>query len=166
MPLPSNILLLGSSLTALGGGIEVHDREVVEAIAAHWPAVRLTAVLACEPVLARPSLLRGEARSRLVVDGAPANVAPLRRKASFVAAALRAALRSRPDLVVCGHVNYAALAWAIARARGAPWVAMVHGIEAWAPSHLAALALRHADRVLSVSRYTAAKVGESCGVDP
>jgi glycosyltransferase involved in cell wall biosynthesis len=73
----------------------------------------------------------------------------------FVLRAIFAALRSRPDLIVCGHINVAGLAWAIAAITRSRSALLAYGIEAWAPPVHARWAARRMARVLPVSRFTA-----------
>jgi phosphatidylinositol alpha-1,6-mannosyltransferase len=71
--------------------------------------------------------------------------------------ALRAALRRRIDVVICGHLYMTPLAWLIARLKGAKLIVQLHGIEAWPrPSRLRRTATEAADLVLCVSRHTRA----------
>jgi phosphatidylinositol alpha-1,6-mannosyltransferase len=68
-------------------------------------------------------------------------------------------LRERPDVIFCGHLYMAPLAWFLARSVGAKLIIQAHGIEAWnRPSHLTRLVVESADRIFCVSRYTRAKL--------
>jgi phosphatidylinositol alpha-1,6-mannosyltransferase len=85
----------------------------------------------------------------------------------YVVAALWAAFRNRVDLVFCGHLYAAPLAWMIARLKGAKLVVQMHGIEAWAaPSSWQRLAVEAADLVLCVSRHTRSSVLNWAGIAP
>ncbi|MGC2525421.1 MAG: glycosyltransferase family 4 protein, partial [Stellaceae bacterium] len=78
---------------------------------------------------------------------------------AYTAATLRTALRRRFDVVFCGHLYMAPLAWLIARLTGAKLVVQMHGIEAWPrPSRLRRGAVEAADLVLSASRWTRAAI--------
>ncbi len=78
---------------------------------------------------------------------------------AYTATALLTAFRRRTDIVFCGHLYMAPLAWLIARLKGAKLVVQMHGIEAWPrPSRLQRAATEAADLVLCVSRYTRACV--------
>lgn len=159
------ILLVAPSLTGLGGGIEVYLRQLLEALAQVCPRVPLHALLAREAELARPELLSPPLRERLVVTGAH-DAARTRR---LVELGLRAAaaVRLRPQLVVCGHVNYAAIAHGIARATGARLFALAYGVESWRiRSRAAAHALRRADKVVCISAFTAAEVTRELSLPP
>ncbi|CAN1212160.1 Glycosyltransferase [Tumidithrix helvetica PCC 7403] len=64
-------------------------------------------------------------------------------------------LWSRPDLIIATHLNFAIIAKWLNRLTGIPYWIVAHGVEAWdieKPSLIHAL--RHADRILSVSEFT------------
>ena len=78
---------------------------------------------------------------------------------AYSAMALLTAFRQRTEVVFCGHLYMAPLAWLVARLKGAKLVVQMHGIEAWPrPSRLRRAAVEAADLVLCVSRYTRACV--------
>jgi glycosyltransferase involved in cell wall biosynthesis len=88
-------------------------------------------------------------------------------RARFVARAL-AALAKPHDLVVVGQVDFGPLALLshVLRPR-VPVVTLTYGIDVWRtlPLHKRA-GLRIADRVVSISKYTAGKLTAEQGIDP
>jgi len=81
--------------------------------------------------------------------------------------ALWTTLRTRIDVVFCGHLYMAPLAALLAKFKGAKLIVQVHGIEAWPrPSALQRVAVEAADLVLCVSRYTRARVLDWAAVVP
>ncbi|HJU15266.1 MAG TPA: glycosyltransferase family 4 protein [Stellaceae bacterium] len=81
--------------------------------------------------------------------------------------ALLTALRRRIDIVFCGHLYMAPLAWLIAHLKGAKLVVQMHGIEAWPrPSRLRRAAAEAADLVLCASRYTRACILDWAAIAP
>jgi glycosyltransferase involved in cell wall biosynthesis len=63
---------------------------------------------------------------------------------------------SKPDMVICGHMNLLPAAWLLARFRGARLALIIHGIEAWTRrSRLFALMLQSVDSFIAVSHYSA-----------
>jgi len=89
------------------------------------------------------------------------------KKVHYVLAALWVGLRNHVDLVFCGHLYVAPLAWIIARLKGAKLIVQMHGIEAWgAPSSWQRLAVEAADLVLCVSRHTRSSVLNWASVAP
>jgi phosphatidylinositol alpha-1,6-mannosyltransferase len=99
---------------------------------------------------------------------APIKQFPARRgRLAYAATALLTASRRRIDVVFCGHLYMASLAWLIARQKGAKLVVQMHGIEAWPrPSRLQRAATERADLVLCVSRFTRARVVEWAAIAP
>ena len=78
------------------------------------------------------------------------------RKIWFTFAALRLALKSRPQVVLAAHVSLAPVAFAMAKITGGKYGVFAHGIEVW--QHLAwhkRFALLNADLLISVSELTA-----------
>ncbi len=157
------VLLLLPSLTGLGGGIELYQQQFLDALVHRWPDIRLTAVVAREATLVRPERLSPGTRARLSVDGVT-RTRRATRIAEFVTRAALATWRLRPRLIVCGHVNYAALCLVLARASGAKWCAITHGLEAWDLAGTNARALRAADQLIAVSRFTADRLADSIGI--
>ena len=77
------------------------------------------------------------------------------------------ALRMKPDIVFCGHLYMAPLAWLAAKLAGAKLVIQTHGIDAWPrPSGLVRGACERAAMILAVSRYTRAQVLDWAAIAP
>lgn len=86
------------------------------------------------------------------------------QKIRHAARALKCA-NSGSDLVVCSHVGLAPIAALIRLWHGTPYLVVCHGSEAWeALPALKRVALRRADAVLAVSRFTADAVSEANGI--
>jgi len=128
------------------GGIAQYNRDFLNALAESEAASAIT-------VLPRHAPQRVTAR-------APINQKPARPgRFIYSVIVLMTAFWQRTDVVFCGHLYMAPLAWLIARLKGAKLVVQMHGIEAWpSPPHLHRIATEAADLVLCVSRYTRACV--------
>jgi phosphatidylinositol alpha-1,6-mannosyltransferase len=128
------------------GGIAQYNRDFLNALAESGAAASIT-------VLPRHA-------SQPITPPATINQIPARPgKLTNSAIALVTAFCQRIDVVFCGHLYMAPLAWLIARLKGARLVVQMHGIEAWPrPPHLQRIATEAADLVLCVSRYTRACV--------
>jgi phosphatidylinositol alpha-1,6-mannosyltransferase len=128
------------------GGIAQYNRDFLNALAESGAASAIT-------VLPRHAPQRVTAR-------APINQRPARPgRFTYSVLALITAFYQRIDVVFCGHLYMAPLAWLIARLKGARLVVQMHGIEAWPrPPNLQRIATEAADLVLCVSRYTRARV--------
>lgn len=95
----------------------------------------------------------------VVPGGVPASCAGdwpgVSRTAAFVGQIVPAAVRERPDLILCGHMNFAAAAYWVHRWRGIPYWIIAHGIEAWDLNRPGMReAVRASQRILAVSRFT------------
>ncbi len=79
-----------------------------------------------------------------------------REKLAFVRSVIREVRRRPPSLIISTHVGIARVATVMKEIWGIPYVVLAHGDEVWgsAPSY----ALRAADAVLSVSRFTAERL--------
>ncbi len=87
------------------------------------------------------------------------------KSAGFAAQLLLPNLLNPPALIVTTHVNFAPAAHVLKRLRGVPYVVAAHGIEVWgAIGAWRRRALRAADRVFAVSRYTAGRLTSDQGV--
>lgn len=83
---------------------------------------------------------------------------------TFVRRALRA-LPTRPELILVGHPNFAPFGWILGWLCGAKVINFIYGIDAWEPlSAPRRRALRSATRILSISRFTAARSSQNNGI--
>jgi phosphatidylinositol alpha-1,6-mannosyltransferase len=73
----------------------------------------------------------------------------------FAWRAFCAAVRWRPDLIICTHLSLGPAGWAAKLVtRSAYWI-VLHGIEAWRPlPYWKRIALKHADRVIVTSKFS------------
>ena len=87
-----------------------------------------------------------------------------RDKFKFLQAAM-GSLRQQPKMIFVNHPNLAPIGWILKKWTGARLVVVTWGIEVWVPlPFLRRVALRGADLVLAISRYTAKCVEELQGV--
>lgn len=92
---------------------------------------------------------------------------PSTGRLAFNMRVLLASVRTKADVVFCGHLILAPLAVVIARISGAKLIIQMHGIEAWPrPTLLQRFGVEHADLVLSVSRYTRSRVAAWAAIEP
>lgn len=126
------------------GGMAQYNRDLLGALGGQGVSVVILPRIASEPATLPAGVGQLQARAG---------------RASYVAAAMAAALRERPDVVFCGHVFMAPLAALVSRMVGARLVIQMHGIEAWPrPGRLVRAAVEQADMILCVSRHTRAAV--------
>jgi asparagine synthase (glutamine-hydrolysing) len=156
---PNRMLFLLPQLYGTPGGIQRYDQALVRASGEAFAKAGIAAVSVNDDGLPMDSVLCG----RVAFTGAGPRTRPF-HKARLVATTLNTAFRVRPHLVVCGHINLAPLALGIQFLTGARSILITYGIEAWHPSRYLRWAARRFDRVVSISRFTAERVGE-WGID-
>jgi phosphatidylinositol alpha-1,6-mannosyltransferase len=136
------------------GGIAQYNRDFLGALAEVGAVSSIT-------VLPRHAQQRVTAPARIT------QLPPRPGKLAYSAMALLTALRQGSDVVFCGHLYMAPLAWVIARLTRAKLVVQMHGIEAWpCPSRLQRAATEAADLILCVSRHTRGAVAEWTATAP
>jgi phosphatidylinositol alpha-1,6-mannosyltransferase len=136
------------------GGIAQYNRDFLAAIAEGTAVSSIT-------------VLPRHAPEPIAAPGAINQIAARPGRVAYAARALLAAFGGRIDVVFCGHLYMAPLAWLIARLKGAKLVVQTHGIEAWPrPSRLRRAATEAADLVLCASRYTRARIVGWAAVAP
>jgi len=87
--------------------------------------------------------------------------------AGLLAAALAAALRERPDVIICGHIVLGPVAMALGGLFRCPIVTMVYAMEIRPRRvrRLAAALFARSSRIVAISTFTASEIGKH-GVDP
>jgi glycosyltransferase involved in cell wall biosynthesis len=155
-----NIHIWAPDLFSFTGGIQAFSRYLINAVNA-GPS--------------KPSL-RGVMKNDLPGD-IPADLAtrnfsgcghwPVKLRAPrFASECLRHVWRERPDLIVSTHLNFGPIARIAQISFGTPYVLVAHGVDAWKIDDAARLkALRNANLVLAVSRYTRDCLIDEAGVN-
>jgi glycosyltransferase involved in cell wall biosynthesis len=85
----------------------------------------------------------------------------------FAIQVLQAAIFNRPDVIICGHVNFSPLAAKISTLFNIPYWVIVHGVDVWNlknPSKITGL--KSADQIISVSHYTRDRLLQEQALDP
>lgn len=148
--IPVRVLLVLPAAFATAGGIEMYNRLLVKA----FGEILSESGGSCEVLVLndRPD----EFDPRYLAEGQSLPQVFARSKSRLIAAALRAARKLKPELIVLGHVNFAPLALTLRLASPASkqWF-MIYGIDAW--ERLDAIrrrALRKSDLIVSISQYT------------
>jgi phosphatidyl-myo-inositol dimannoside synthase len=76
-------------------------------------------------------------------------------------------IQKRPSRVFCGHINLAPLVQALCQPLGIPYTVLTYGKEVWTalpPNKQAAL--RQADSIWTISRYSRDRACDANGIDP
>ena len=138
----TRILALVGDCYAGPGGISRYNQDLFEALAEGGA-----------DILILPRL--GDARGMALPAGIR-QLPPVFGRLSFFLSSLLAAWRHRPvDVVFCGHVYMAPLAWIVARLTGGRFWMQAHGAETWVGRRNAVRrAIEASDMVTTVSRGT------------
>lgn len=150
------VLALVTDAFGADGGIARFNRDLLTALAA-MPEVERVEVL-CRHVPRYPEPVPQKVLQASVGGG----------RAGYTMRALtRAAAGSRYDIVFCGHLHLAPVAEWAARLRRVPLWVQLYGIEAWQrPGRTRSGAMRRAQLVTSISRYTRARFLEWADAAP
>jgi phosphatidyl-myo-inositol dimannoside synthase len=85
----------------------------------------------------------------------------------YLTAAVSRALRLRPDVILCGHLNLLPIAALLKRLTRSTLILQAHGIEAWQRrTGLRSWGTGHIDLVISVSRFTRQELIRWSAIEP
>jgi asparagine synthase (glutamine-hydrolysing) len=144
------------------GGIQVYQLDLVRALHTVLPRARLSVFLKNDRGSVKPP--RDLHGVRFSFAGASESRF---RTPKFLRQIVGAAMRERPELIIVGHLNFAAAAYALRRTAGVPYWIVAYGIEAWdVKNPLARRALRHAELVVAISEHTRRRLLAEHELDP
>lgn len=84
----------------------------------------------------------------------------------FVLRAILEGIRFHPDLIICGHVNLLPLACLLKRALKRPLILEAYGIEIWEKPRRIGSAIKDADAIVAISRFTRSQVLKWADIPP
>ncbi|MBE9175013.1 glycosyltransferase [Synechocystis salina LEGE 06155] len=85
----------------------------------------------------------------------------------FAIQVLQAAIFNKPDVIICGHVNFSPLAAKISTLFNIPYWVIVHGVDVWNLENSSKITgLKSANRIISVSHYTRDRLLQEQALDP
>ncbi|MDX1976375.1 MAG: glycosyltransferase family 4 protein [Pseudanabaenaceae cyanobacterium bins.68] len=129
------------------GGIQVFSGFLLEAIARIYPRAEIQVCLKHDTQALAP-----HPQCTYSFAG---TFPPKLRTLAYSSQIITRAWRSRPDLIIATHLNFAPVALGLKRTQAIPYWLIAHGIEAWQISNpLVKTALRYADQILAVSDFT------------
>ena len=134
------------------GGIARYNCDLLTALAGVTDHVEIIV----QPRIGPPAAINVQANIR--------QARPILSRVLFALAAGRQALRTRPDIILCGHIYHGPLAVVLAKLTGAKLISQLHGTEVWQPlKRLHREPLLRSDLVLCVSRDTKARYRRQAG---
>src|SRR5262249_14796957 len=144
------------------GGIQVFSRFLVRAIADCFPDSQITILSKNDSSF--PILPKHTGQIRFDCTGW---WAPSHRTAAYTSQLIKYGLRHRPDLIVCGHVNFSPVARWLKQIARIPFLAIGHGLDVWnVRREEVRRAVPLADRALAVSHFTADSMSKVFGLRP
>ena len=144
-------LYLFPQLFGAPGGIQTVNGDTLRAMTRVCPSARHRVLLYRDREVPRPAAERATGDRVRFLPCGRAGASRFRFAGAFVAGLIE----RRPDLIVVGHAGLVPLAWLAKRALGIPYIVWVHGVEVGRLRSRAQVAgLRHADRLVAVSRQT------------
>lgn len=85
----------------------------------------------------------------------------------FAAQVLLAAIAERPDLIICGHLNFSPLAANIFNLLKIPYWVIVYGIDAWNIEDQSKIyGLKSAQKIVSIGEYTRDRIVAEQNISP
>jgi phosphatidylinositol alpha-1,6-mannosyltransferase len=113
------------------------------------------------------SVLVRNAPDRVALPAGIVQMPPQPNRIAYALSALKMVLQRRFDVIFCGHLHMAPLAWLLAILSRAKLIVQMHGVECWSrPSDFRRRATEAADLVLCVSRYTRGRVLSWAAITP
>ncbi len=136
------------------GGIQVYLQDLLLALAAEFP--NLPVVVFDKLDITKPQdRFNFHEISFLFSGGIPSFL----RTYHFALNLTVGALMSRPDLIVCGHLNFAPVAFWIHRFTGIPYWILVYGVDAWdVKDRWKQKAFHSAEKIISIGGYTSKRL--------
>ncbi len=132
------------------GGIQVYSAFLLTALQTLYPDQSYTVLLKHDTKAVPGFAFLPSTQFRFA-----GNVPLALRTGVFAAQLIGLALWQRPHLVIATHLNFTVAAYWLKRFTGIPYWTIAHGVEAWDIQRRdLQVALREADKIISVSGYT------------
>jgi len=85
----------------------------------------------------------------------------------FALQVIWAAFQQRPDLIICGHINFSPLALRVFDLFKIPYWVIVYGIDAWDIKDAPRMsALKSAQKIISIGEYTRDRIAKEQNISP
>ncbi len=136
------ILFLVTDLANSKGGIQVFNNHLIKALAELGNNLSVV------------SLNDSKSLNNAKCSFMPCGKYGYFKKTAFIINTLRQIFSFKPDLILCGHINFSPFCLLLKTIFKAPYFTITHGIEAWRLRGLKRLGLRCSLEILSVSRFT------------
>jgi phosphatidyl-myo-inositol dimannoside synthase len=159
---PTSLHLWFPNLFEFKGGIQVYLGDLLQALTKAFPTLKITV----HDKLDRsyPAQDWQQYPVSFVMHG---NQPSWLKTLHFALGIAISALKQRPKLILCGHLNFAPVAYWLNRLTGTPYWVLVYGIDAWEiRSLMKKKALQSAAKIISISNYTRDRIIDEQHINP
>jgi phosphatidyl-myo-inositol dimannoside synthase len=144
------------------GGIQVYLQDVLEAIQEQLPDLSLCIFDKLDRT--KPVDKFNSTNYSFIFSG---HFSGYLQTIHFTLNLIKKALLNQPTYILCGHLNFAPVAFWINRFTGIPYSIIVYGVDAWEiQSRWKIKALHAAQRIISISSYTSDRLIHEQGLPP
>ncbi len=158
----SSIHLWLPNIFEFKGGIQVYLQDVLRALEIELPDRNFVVVDKLDR--AKPQQEFSSARFLFLCSG---KFSGIWQTIHFTVNTIKATLTNRPQLILCGHLNFAPVAWLINRFTNLSYWIIVYGVDAWEiKSKWKIKALNKASKIISISDYTRSRLVEEQNLSP
>ncbi len=146
----TSIHLWVPNLFEFKGGIQVYLQDVLQALNEEFPNLSLSVFDKLDKH--QPQGKFDSKNNSFFFSG---HLSGFLQTSHFSINLISGAFRERPNLILCGHLNFAPVAFSIHRLTGIPYWIIVYGTDAWGVQAKWKIeALHAADSIISISGYT------------
>ncbi|HEY9637585.1 MAG TPA: glycosyltransferase [Coleofasciculaceae cyanobacterium] len=144
------------------GGIQVYLQDVLQALVDEFPDVYLSVFDKVDKHLPQDRF-----NSNNILFLFSGKLSKFLQTPCFSLSLILGAFFKRPNFILCGHLNFAPVAFWIHRFTGIPYWILVYGVDAWwIKDKWKIKALQAADKIVSISSYTRDRLVDEQGISP
>ncbi|OUL19796.1 glycosyltransferase [Nostoc sp. RF31YmG] len=145
-----NVHLWFPNLFEFKGGIQVYLQDFLQAIQEQLPNLSVSILNKLDKN--KPTDKFNTEKFSFIFSG---HIPKHLQTTHFAFNLIKTALISRPNLIVCGHLNFAPIAFLLHQFTGISYTIIVYGVDAWQiQDRWKIKALHSAEKIISISGYT------------
>jgi glycosyltransferase involved in cell wall biosynthesis len=158
----TSIHLWVPNLFEFKGGIQVYLQDVLQALIEEFPSSSVSVYDKLDK-----QLPQNQFKSKKLSFIFSGNSLKFLQTPQFSLNLILGAFLNRPNLILCGHLNFAPVAFWIHRLTGIPYWILVYGLDAWWIKDKGKIqGLQAADKIISISSYTRERLVDEQGISP
>jgi glycosyltransferase involved in cell wall biosynthesis len=144
------------------GGIQVYVKDLLLALNKSYPDLKITVYDKLDKSKPQEEF-QDTAISFLLFGSIP----KILQTAYFATSLAIGAFQYQPSLILCGHLNFASVAYWIYRLTGIHYWILVYGVDAWnVQNPIKKQALQAAEKIISISGYTSDRLLKEQNLNP